>query len=66
MPLDLVIGEGSVGGILSYITREVPSETGSLGQKQIKEKECSRNYAVVCALTQETIVTSYQASEVKL
>jgi len=35
MPLDLVIEEGSVGGILSYVTREVLGETGSLGQNKI-------------------------------
>jgi len=45
MPLDLVIGEGSVGSILSYFTREVPGETGSPGQKQIQEKEGCREYA---------------------
>jgi len=38
MPLDLVIGEGSVGSILSYFTREVPGETGSLGQNQIEAR----------------------------
>jgi len=38
MPLDLMIGEGSVGDVLSCLAREVPGETGSLGQKQIKEK----------------------------
>jgi len=30
-----VKGEGLVGSILSYFTREVPGETGSLGQRQI-------------------------------
>jgi len=38
MPLDLVIGKGSVGGVLSYLTREVPGETGSLGQGQFKKR----------------------------
>jgi len=41
MPLDLVI-EGSVGGILSYMTREVPGETGSLGQNKLKRKVLSQ------------------------
>jgi len=38
MLLDLVREEGSVGGILSYMTREVPGETGSLGQGQFKKR----------------------------
>jgi len=45
MFLDLVIVEGSVGDVLSYTTREVPGETGSLGQKKFKAKS-------VVALTQ--------------
>jgi len=40
MPLDLVIEEGSVGGILSYVTREVPSEKRFPGAKQNCSKEC--------------------------
>jgi len=43
MPFDLVIREGLVGSILSYITREVPGETGSLGQDKFKRKK-----AVAC------------------
>jgi len=38
MLLDLVLGEGSVGDVLSYTTREVPRETGSLGQGQFKKR----------------------------
>jgi len=38
MPLDLVMGEGSVGGILPYVTREEPGETGSLGEDKLKTK----------------------------
>jgi len=30
-------GEGSVGSILSYFTREVLGETGSLGQNKLKQ-----------------------------
>jgi len=42
MLLDLGIREGLVGDVLSYVTREVPGETGSLGQ--------TRRYtnAIVC------------------
>jgi len=46
MPLGLVIEEDSVGGILSYMTREVPGETGSLGQDKIKNKTCCRNNVI--------------------
>jgi len=46
MLLELVIGEGSVGDVLSYVTREVPGETGSLGQIKFKEHSCSN--ASVC------------------
>jgi len=49
MLLDLVTGEGSVGDVLSYVTREVPGETGSLGQNKIKSEECA-------ALIPETIL----------
>jgi len=48
MLLDLVIGEGSVGDVLSYMTREVPGETGSLGQNKTKGEECCRSNATVC------------------
>jgi len=41
MSLDLVIEEGSVGGVLSYVTREVPGETGSLGQNKLKRNVLS-------------------------
>jgi len=42
MPLDLVMDEGSVGDILSYVTREVPGETGSLGQNKLKRSVLSQ------------------------
>jgi len=42
MPLDLVIEEVSVGGILSYMTREVPGEAGSLGQNKLKRNVLSQ------------------------
>jgi len=41
MPFDLVIREGSVGSILSYVTGEVPSETGYLGRDKLKRKEAA-------------------------
>jgi len=41
MLLDLVIGEGSVEDVLSYMTREVPGEASSLGQNKIKAKKAA-------------------------
>jgi len=38
-----VIREGAVGSILSYFTREVPGETGSLGQDKVKRKKAVRS-----------------------
>jgi len=38
--LELQWKGGSGWKHLSYFTREVPGETGSLGQRQIKEKAC--------------------------
>jgi len=53
MLLDLVIGEGSVGDVLSYMTRGVPGETGSLGQNKIKAK----TVAILTKLCAEIVLT---------
>jgi len=39
--LDFRWREGLVGSIASYITREVPGETGSLGQDKLKRKKAA-------------------------
>jgi len=53
MLLDLVIGEGSVGDVLSNMTREVPGEAGSLGQNKIK----ATSVAVLMQLYAEIVLT---------
>jgi len=63
MLLDLVIGEGSVGDVLPYMTREVPGETCSLGQNRIKIKRVA-TLTKLCAeivLTPELIMKLCQA-----
>jgi len=47
MPLDLVIGEGSVGDVLSYMTREVPGEQVPLGKTELKRRMCRTN-VILC------------------
>ena len=46
-------GEGSVGDVLSYMTREAPGETGSLGQNKIK----ATNVAVLMQSCAEIVLT---------
>ena len=48
-----MIGEGSVGDVLSYVTMEVPGEAGSLGQNKIKAKRV----AVLMQLCAEIVLT---------
>jgi len=62
MPSNFGEREGLIGSILSYFTREVPGETGSLVQKQIEARHSvAMNRTLV--LIQETSRLLYQVAQ---
>ena len=68
MLLDLVIGAGSVGDVLSYVTGEVPGETGSLGQNWITAQSVAilMKFCGEVVLTPETIMKLCKAVKLKI